>query len=923
MIQKFILSCLLALVVQASSAQNATLRGTVTDSDNNAPVVDASVVLAQTGIFSATDNRGNFVLYEVPPGEYSVVISRAGFLPIEQKAVLQANQELRLEFNLRRDPAAAAGNTSDIPTVTLDEAESESDGIGEIANLLHASRDVFQNASSFGWSVFRFRERGYDSEFFPVFLNGININDPETGITFFGEFGGLNDVLRSRQSVIGLDPAEFAFSEIGGASNIDTRASVQRKQIRASYAISNRTYNHRLMLTASTGLMPGGWAVSVSGSRRWAQEGWYDGSFFDGYAYFLSVDKKFGEKHALNLTVLGSPNSRGRVGDTFQEMLDLAGSTRYNPNWGYWNGDKRNAYVSHSHQPISILRYDFRPTRNTNIMLAGYTQFGQNGYTRLDWFNAYSPEPDYNRRLPSALVSAPGQTEQADAWAQQLRQNESLRQIDWVAMWEANTINTESIANANGVTGNTVTGKRAQYVVADLRSDSKEAGFNALLRQSLGDRFVLNSGANYQWYRGRNFKTVDDILGGDFIVDWDRFAQQDIPDNPAARDNNLLIPNHIVKEGETYGYDYDENIRNAGAWVQVQGNLRRFSVFAAAENLLTELWRTGYMQNGRFPNASLGDSKKVRFFNYGLKTGLTYKFTGRHYVYANGYYGTRAQRFQDVFISPRTRDSLVTNDPTPYKVASFEGGYQWRAPNFKARVTGYYTQTRGEYDNYQTYTPSTGVFGAISMVGVNRRHQGVEMAFEVKPFVAWTFSAAANLGEYIYTSRPHLIVTEDNTAFKVYEGTAYLKNFYVPRTPQTTASGSLRYEGRRFWFASLTLNWADNFWFLFDPTRRTAQNVETIVPDSDLWRLIIDQKKAPSAYTLDFFGGKSWRIQRDYFIYLNVGVNNILNNTNIINSGREAYLNAFRNDPTDTRLYSTQVLYAPGTNYFVSIALRM
>lgn len=919
MFQKFFFPCLLFLFAQTASAQTATIRGTVTDQENNAPVVDASAVLAQTGIFAATDNRGRFVLYDVPAGDYTLVITRAGFLPIEQQTGVKAGQELNLSITLTRDPASVATNVGDIPTITLDEGDASDESFGEVGGLLNASRDVFQNVSNFGWFVFRFRERGYDGEFFPVFLNGININDPESGLAFFGEFGGLNDVLRNRETAVGLNPADYTFTELGGATNIDTRASSQRKQIRASYAISNRAYRHRAMLTASTGLMPGGWAVSLSASRRWAQEGWYEGTFFDGYAYFLSVDKKFGEKHSLNVTLLGSPNSRGRNADTFQEMYDLAGTTRYNPNWGYWNGDKRNAYVSHSHQPFGILRYDWKPSQGTNVQIAAYAQVGENGLTRPDWFNGYSPEPDYNRRLPSAIEDP----ELAAAWAEELRQNESLRQINWAAMWEANTINTETIQNANGIAGNPVTGKRSQYVVADFRSDSKEAGFNALLRQTLGARFALTGGASYQYYLGRNFKTADDLLGGDFIVDWDRFAQQDQPANPTARDNDLRTLNRIVKEGETYGYDYDENIRKAGIWLQVRGDLRRFSVFAAAENRFTEFWRTGHMQNGRFPNSSLGDSKKHLFNTYSLKAGVTYKLNGRHFLYANGLYGTRAPLFRDLFLSPRIRNQTLEG-ADPYKISSIEGGYQWRAPRYRARLTGYFTQFKGEYDNYLVYVPAQGIFGSVLQQGINREHAGVEFAIEAKPIIGWTFSAATNLGRYIYTSRPELFLTLDNTGETVLNGvTVYQKNFYVPRTPQTTATVGVRYESRRFWFATLSANWADNFWYLFDATRRTAGFVEPFERGSEIWRLIIDQQKAPSAITVDFFGGKSWRIRDNYFVYLNVGVNNILNNLNIVTSGRDAYRNAYRNDLTDVRLYTNQITYAPGTNYFISLALRI
>ncbi|MBK8195026.1 MAG: hypothetical protein IPK76_18120 [Lewinellaceae bacterium] len=100
----------------------------------------------------------------------------------------------------------------DIPTITLAEAESQEGGAGEVANLLHASRDVFQNTSGFAWSPFRFRERGYDSGLFLTYINGVPFNDLETGFTPYGEFGGLNDVLRIRTSSVGLDAADFSLA---------------------------------------------------------------------------------------------------------------------------------------------------------------------------------------------------------------------------------------------------------------------------------------------------------------------------------------------------------------------------------------------------------------------------------------------------------------------------------------------------------------------------------------------------------------------------------------------------------------------------------------------------------------------------------------------------------------------------------------
>lgn len=915
MIRNLLSASLLLLLSLPLSAQFATLRGRVTDAEDSRPLADVSVVLSKTGLFAATNKEGFFTLEKAPAGQYSLLVTASGYLPSEQTIAVKKGVDQTINVELTRDPAA---NTNpEIPTVTLDEADAETEGSGEVANLLHASRDVFQNFSNYSWGYFRFRERGYESEHFPLFLNGVSINDPETGTAFFGEFAGLNDVLRVKESVIGLDPADFAFSEVGGATIIDTRASVQRKQIRASYAISNRAYNHRIMLTASTGLMPGGWAVSVSGCKRWAEEGWYDGTFFDSYAYFLSVDKKFGQKHSLNLTVLGAPTRRGRNGDSFQEMIDLAGTTRYNPNWGYWNGEKRNASVSHTNQPIAILRYDWTPNLKTGVTVSAYGQAGERGNTRLDWFDNNNPAPDYYRRLPSTY---PDSASQAN-WADQLRNDESLRQIDWVNIYGGNTNGIDSQSDANGVPGNTVTGNRSSTILADFREDSREIGVNAVVRHDLSNRVSLNGGVNYLWYEGQNFKIAKDLLGGDFIVDKNTFADEGL------QDNDVRTPNKIIREGDRFGWDYNENIRRAGAWAQVRINLRRLSFFVGGEFNQNRFWRTGHMQNARAVGNSFGDSEKLSYNTWGAKAGVTYKANGRNYLYLNGFYGTHAPQFRDVFLSPRTRNSILPNSE-PSTIQGVEGGYMLRAPRFKARLTGYATQFTNETETLTLFGQVANVFGTEVRRGVDHLHTGIEAAAEWQATTAITLSGATNLGYYRYNSRPLLSFYEDNTNQAAFENyTVYQKGFLVPRTPQTDASVSVRYEGKQFWFASLTFNWMDDMWYDFDRARRTEDYAQQLVvndiqPGSDTWNLIIDQTKAPSAYTLDFFGGKSWRVRSKYFIYLNAGVNNLLDNRDIILSGREVYFRNFQ-DVNDTRLYSNKISYASGINYFISIGVRM
>jgi hypothetical protein len=73
----------------------------------------------------------------------------------------------------------------------------------------------------------------------------------------------------------------------------------------------------------------------------------------------------------------------------------------------------------------------------------------------------------------------------------------------------------------------------------------------------------------------------------------------------------------------------------------------------------------------------------------------------------------------------------------------------------------------------------------------------------------------------------------------------------------------------------------------FNPIRRTTAAVDgfdlTKAEDLAKYHEIIDQTELDPQFTLDFFGGWSWKVPRKYglgkntFIVFNLGVNNLLN----------------------------------------------
>lgn len=820
--------------------------------------------------------------------------------------------------------AAAKDNALDnIPVVTLDENDLGDGSAQNVSSALTAGRDPFFNAASYNFSTVRFRIRGYDADAFSTFMNGIPMENLDNGFTPFGLWGGLNDVMRNRELNIGLHNSTFAFGDLGSAISIDSRASKQRAQTEYGYALSNRNYTHRFTFTHSTGISKKGWAFSVSGSRRWANEGYIPGTYYDGWSYFAAVDKRINQKHLLSLVVFGAPTENGKQGSAINEMVQLSGSVYYNNYWGYQEGKKRNANIGKTNQPYAIFTHDYRISNNTSLITAIAYSNGDRSASSLDWYNAPDPRPDYYRYLPSYQTDPVLKQMVTDKFMT----DESVRQINWTKLYEANRSNTETV---NGVTG-----KRSRYLLQENVTNSQRFNFNTVLNTKIDTHIDLTAGASYQAMTNNYYRRANDLLGGDYFVDLNQFAERSFPSDPNASQNDLNRPNRIVRKGDRYGYDYDMHINKAAIWAQEVFKYAKWDFFVAAELSYTEFWRIGNVRSGLFPNNSFGKSRVNTFLNYAVKGGATYKINGRNYLYVNGAYLTRAPFFENVYISPRTRD-FEQNNLTSENIKTIEGGYILNAPKVKVRLSGYYTRFDNQMNVLSYYDDQVQNFVNYALSNIDKQHFGAEFGFDVKLLPSLSLNGAASVGRYYYDSRQYAVITldNDNSTPKPAE-TVYSQNFRVGGTPQEAFSLGLSYRSPKFWFLSLTGNYFDQMWLDINPIRRTYRAIESLgyvdpitgdpVKDTK-WAQIIDQTRFNSQFTLDFFGGWSWKLPKSYgfkkstFLVFNAGVNNLLNNQQINTGGFEQL--RFDFDDRNANKFPPRLYYAYGTNYFVSVAFR-
>jgi len=798
---------------------------------------------------------------------------------------------------------------SEVNLNAIEQEQEDENRDQNVPGLLHASNDIFASTAGYTFSGAYFRVRGYDSENSFVSFNGIGICSPENGRPNWSDWSGLNDATRVKELSYGLSPSDNSFGAVGGMTDINTRASLYRKMIKLSYSLSNRTYNNRIMLTYATGPQKGGWSFMASASRRWAKEGYVDGTFYDYWGYFVAAEKKFGTKHSLAFTAFGAPSRRGMQGASTQEAYDLAGTNYYNPNWGYQDGEKRNAKVRKAHEPVLNLTHYWNITNKTKLTTNLMYYFGSNSSTSLNWYNAPDPRPDYYRKLPGYKGTTPYDSATIQMMTNHWQNEVNTRQINWDDIYQDNY--------SSGMKG-----QQSNYIIEENVTDFSQIALNSFINHKLNTNIKLSGGLDVRSYNARHYKIINDLLGGNFWVDVDQYAERDFPDDTLLLQNDLNNPNRVVKKGDVFGYDYEAHINQINLWGQSEFSYNKVDFYVSASLTGLQYWRTGNMKNGRYPDNSYGNSSKQIFLNVGVKAGLTYKITGRHIIDANGIFMTRAPYFYDAYISPKTRNSVL---PAMNNEMIYGGdiNYNIRYPWVKARLSLYLTRFTDQSKISAFYHDDLQTFVNYVMTGIDATHQGIEFGTEVKVTKMVSLIGVASIGQYFYTSRPNTLISVDNASKPDTKFITYMENFNVSGTPQTALSLGVKFN-YDYWFFNFNANYYGNTWLDFNPERRTDAAIRDLLPsEAPLVSKITEQQKLNGGFSIDASLGKSFFIKRKYNININFSVSNILNNKDIQTGGYEH----MRYDHDDffngKDNFKPKLFYMYGRTFFLNLSYRM
>jgi iron complex outermembrane recepter protein len=686
------------LFVSATVLGQTKITGTIVD-DTNQPLPEASILEKGTTNGVTTDFDGKFVLntksnsgtlvvsfigFKTREVSFSPSKSNLGNIQLEEDAILDEIIVTATSFAIDRKTPVA------VSTIKATDIERKL-GSQEFPEILKSTPGVYATKSGGGFGDGRINLRGFNSENVAVMINGVPVNDMENGRVFWSNWAGLSDVTSAMQVQRGLGAAKIAVPSIGGTINILSKTSDVEKGGNIIASTGNDGYQ-KYGFTLSTGLMDSGLAATVSFAKV-SGEGYVDGTQFEGFNYFVNLTKEINKNHKLSFTTFGAPQRHGQRQNrsTIATIRNAQSGIRFNPDWGYKNGQVVNIEDNFYHKSQTSLNHYWTINDVTSLSTAVYASFGRGGGGGTAGTNT-------------------------DLFRNRIGGNDQPVDLD----------NIVEINAANGALG-------AEAILRASRNNHEWYGVLSTFKTELSDGLDLVAGLDWRTYVGTHYREVTDLLGGQYFLD----------------DNNVNNPNAALQVGDKMSYHDDGEVGWLGAFAQVEYTMEDITAFLSTSAQRSSYQRVDYFQYT--PDDANRVSDKYTFDGYSIKGGINYRLDDVNNVFANIGYFERPANFDAVFDNFNNTD--VNPNAENQKIFSVELGYGLRTEKFAANVNAYYTEwnDRTFTRTIQNPTPGQDDFTA-NILGVNAIHQGIEFDFTYKPTDKLNFTGMLSLGDWKYAN---------------------------------------------------------------------------------------------------------------------------------------------------------------------------
>ena len=197
----------LSLPGVALAQGTGTIRGKVTDTDGNAPVASAQVIVTGTRLGSITQPTGDYVITGVPSGAQTIRVVRIGYTPTEKEVTVPATGDVRADFGITR----AATRLADVVTTATGDQERRT--FGNVVATISAD------------SIAKEAPVTNVNELLQARTSGVQViqGAGQTGVSSSIRIRGTSSLSLNNEPLIVIDGVRFDNQQLPNGGNVSTQ----------------------------------------------------------------------------------------------------------------------------------------------------------------------------------------------------------------------------------------------------------------------------------------------------------------------------------------------------------------------------------------------------------------------------------------------------------------------------------------------------------------------------------------------------------------------------------------------------------------------------------------------------------------------------------------------------------------------------
>ena len=266
-------------VVAQLNAHSAIISGFISDSSSAEALIGANVILQQTGQGMATDMNGYYIIQDIVPGEYVLMVSYVGFRLRKENLKISSGQSIKLDISLSEEVVELTQ-----VEVTAEQIQRKSNIQPSKINLSPrmmkaapalAEPDLFRTIQALP-GVLTTSEfstglviRGGNTDQNLILLDGVTVYNPSHLGGIFSNF--IVDGVKEAELIKGAYNAEYG-GRLSAVLNIISREGNQKKfEGKANLSLLQHRQQLRAHFTKVHGYFLEGEPISIKFSKMYQQ----------------------------------------------------------------------------------------------------------------------------------------------------------------------------------------------------------------------------------------------------------------------------------------------------------------------------------------------------------------------------------------------------------------------------------------------------------------------------------------------------------------------------------------------------------------------------------------------------------------------------------------------------------------------------